>query len=93
MQDEGKLTIRVRSSVDRKKIMVNICDTGKGIMESARNKIFNLFYSSKVTGTGLGLPISKSIIEANEGSLSLEETSGKGTCFLVELPSYSAGKR
>jgi signal transduction histidine kinase len=88
MNDPGTIKIRLYASNDKKKITTRICDSGKGIAENARNRIFNLFYSSKITGTGLGLPISKSIVEANDGHLYLEETSKKGTCFIVELPSY-----
>lgn len=87
MGDEGKLTISVALSKDNTTVDILISDTGHGIMESAKNKIFNLFYSSKITGTGLGLPISKSIIEANGGELFLKETSEEGTSFMVKLPS------
>ena len=93
MGKEGKLSIRVFPSEDRTTVNTRICDTGRGIMENARNKIFNLFYSTKITGTGLGLPISKSIIEANDGELRLEETSKKGTCFIVKLPCAKKMKR
>ncbi|MFC1643923.1 sensor histidine kinase, partial [Candidatus Omnitrophota bacterium] len=87
MGKEGKLTIKAFPSADNTKVNVRMCDTGGGIMAGAQNKIFNLFYSTKITGTGLGLPISKSIIEANDGRLYLEETTKEGTCFIVELPS------
>ena len=87
MEDTGTLTVQAFPSEDGSTVNIRICDTGGGILESARNKIFNLFYSSKITGTGLGLPISKSIVEANEGVLLLEKTSEKGTCFIVKLPS------
>jgi len=68
-------------------VNIRICDTGRGIDENAKNKVFNLFYSGKITGTGLGLPISKSIVETNNGELRLESTSDKGSCFIVTLPS------
>ncbi|MFC1480502.1 sensor histidine kinase, partial [Candidatus Omnitrophota bacterium] len=87
MGKEGKLTIKAFPSADTTTVNIRICDTGGGIMEGAQNKIFNLFYSTKITGTGLGLPISKSIIEANDGQLYLEETNKEGTCFIIELPS------
>ncbi|MBD3426757.1 MAG: transporter substrate-binding domain-containing protein [Candidatus Omnitrophica bacterium] len=86
MGETGKLTIEAFRDEASGMVNVRVCDTGKGILESSRNKIFNLFYSTKITGTGLGLPISKSIIEANDGQLLLEETSKKGTCFIVKLP-------
>ena len=93
MGEEGTLAITAFASDNDSKVSIRICDTGKGIMESAKNKIFNLFYSTKITGTGLGLPISKSIIEANQGELLLEETSEEGTCFIVKLPSSKLKKK
>jgi len=86
MGESGTIIVNVDILEKSKWVSIRICDTGKGIAESARNKIFNLFYSSKITGTGLGLPISKSIIEANNGELSLEETGEEGTCFVLKLP-------
>ena len=79
MEETGILTVKAFPSENGATVNIRICDTGGGIMESAKNKIFNLFYSSKITGTGLGLPISKSIVEANGGVLQLEKTSEKGT--------------
>ncbi|MDD4956917.1 MAG: transporter substrate-binding domain-containing protein [Candidatus Omnitrophica bacterium] len=87
MGQTGKLEIRMFPSDDGTMVNVSIKDTGGGIAESARNKIFNLFYSSKITGTGLGLPISKSIVEAHGGKLLLSETNDLGSTFLVQLPS------
>jgi len=89
----GLLTVKIFPSENGKKVNIRVCDTGQGIAESARNKIFNLFYSSKITGTGLGLPISKSIVEANQGELRLEESSEQGTCFIITLPSAAAAKK
>jgi len=86
MGKKGRLTIHAFLSDDNSTVNVRICDTGRGITESAENEIFNLFYTSKITGTGLGLPISKSIIETNNGRIYLEKTSKKGSCFMVELP-------
>lgn len=87
MGKSGKLTAEAFPSDDKMFVIVRVCDTGGGIAESAKTKIFNLFYSTKITGTGLGLPISKSIIETNGGSLSLESTDETGSCFIVKLPS------
>jgi len=93
MGKTGKLTITSFPSDKDTKVNIRICDTGPGIAESARNKVFNLFYSTKITGTGLGLPISKSIIEANEGDLFLGETGKTGTCFTIQLPSTKTTKK
>lgn len=87
MGESGDLTITLFPSENGSTVNIRISDTGGGIEEAARNKLFSLFYSTKITGTGLGLPISKSIIEANGGTIALEETSGKGTSFVIKLPS------
>jgi signal transduction histidine kinase len=93
MGEEGTLTIKAFLSNNGKIVNLLMYDTGKGIAESAKNKVFDLFYSTKITGTGLGLPISKSIIEANQGELFLEETDEKHTCFIIKLPSSESVKK
>ncbi|MGB2599064.1 MAG: transporter substrate-binding domain-containing protein [Candidatus Omnitrophota bacterium] len=93
MGEKGTLTVEAFPSDNGATVNIRVCDTGKGIMESAKNKVFNLFYSTKITGTGLGLPISKSIVEANQGQLLLEETSEKGSCFIIKLPSSKSLKK
>lgn len=92
MGKKGTLLVKAYPSGDGEMVNISICDTGPGIVESVQNKIFNLFYSTKITGTGLGLPISKSIIEANGGKLYLEKTDNKGTCFVIKLPSSKTKK-
>lgn len=87
MDKKGNLNIEAFPSDDLSTITIRIADTGCGIPEDIRGKIFDLFYSSKITGTGLGLPISKSIIETNHGRLILEKTDSKGTSFRIQLPS------
>ncbi len=86
MGEKGRLTIKSLITNDNM-VAIKISDTGDGILDVAKKKVFNLFYSTKITGTGLGLPISKSIIEANEGQLYLEYTGEKGSCFTIKLPS------
>ena len=86
MAGKGKITVHAFLSDNNTTVTVRVCDTGGGIMESAQKKVFSLFYTTKITGTGLGLPISKSIIEANNGELYMEKSSKKGTCFIIKLP-------
>jgi len=93
MGETGKLTIKAFPSDNNMTVNIRVCDTGPGIMESARTKIFNLFYSTKLTGTGLGLPISKSIIEANNGQLDLDQSNDKGSCFIIKLPSSRSSNK
>jgi signal transduction histidine kinase len=61
-------------------------DSGIGMDQETLNKAFTLFFSSKGTGTGLGLFISDKIAQAHGGSIELESKLGVGTRFVVRLP-------
>jgi len=65
---------------------IKITDTGIGIAEEKKNRVFEPFYSSKTNGTGLGLSLSKKIIDAHGGNLELESEIGKGTQVMITLP-------
>jgi signal transduction histidine kinase len=67
-------------------VWVRIADNGAGIDPAVRDRIFNPFYTSKEHGTGLGLPITKKIVEAHGGSIDLESTAGAGTEFVLTFP-------
>ncbi|MCK4806421.1 MAG: hypothetical protein KAT09_02180 [Candidatus Aegiribacteria sp.] len=74
-------------------VIVEIADTGKGIPFADQKRIFKTGFSTRRGGWGLGLTLSKRIIEQNHnGSLRLEASSpGKGTTFIIKLPSSSEG--
>ena len=75
---------------DGKYIMIQISDNGAGIDESIREKIFDPFFSTKSTGTGLGLSMCYSIIRKHDGHISCKSKAGEGTTFTIYLPaSYS----
>lgn len=71
-------------------VIILISDTGIGIAEKSLDKIFDRFYQVDSTdnqkGTGIGLALAKSIIEAHKGKISVRSMEGKGTTFVVELP-------
>ncbi len=67
-------------------IVVKIIDTGVGISEENRKKLFSPFFTTKKNGTGLGLAITYRIIENHKGRISVASEPGKGTTFSVELP-------
>ncbi|MFQ5677298.1 MAG: PAS domain-containing sensor histidine kinase, partial [bacterium] len=71
--------VHVRSLAKRKKVVVSIKDTGTGIEKKQMQQIFDLYFSTNKNGTGLGLPISKRIIEANGGEMYLDSKVNKGT--------------
>ncbi len=74
---------------------IRFSDTGTGISSETINKIFEPFFSTKgawakdnlgITGTGLGLSVTHSIIEQHNGTISVESEEGKGTTFIIKLP-------
>ncbi|RMF95808.1 MAG: GAF domain-containing protein, partial [Candidatus Schekmanbacteria bacterium] len=67
-------------------VCVRISDTGGGIPPNILNNIFNPFFTTKNTGIGLGLAITKKIIESHHGSISIENNLGKGIVFEFSLP-------
>ncbi len=87
IEDTGKVTISASAGADC--IEIRIHDTGKGIPESVRDKIFQSGYTSKPAGqgTGLGLTLSKRIIvDLHGGELDFESRPGEGTTFKIQLP-------
>ena len=68
-------------------------DDGEGIEPETLKKILNPFFTTKEKGSGLGLPIVKSIIEAHQGSLKINSTIGVGTTIIITLPDLAARKR
>lgn len=67
-------------------VLVSIQDNGPGIPEELRSKIFEVFYSTRGGGTGLGLPIAQRIMETHGGWIELVSEVGKGTTFLLHVP-------
>ena len=65
---------------------VEIKDQGTGIKQGEINRIFDSFYSTKEKGTGLGLYITRRIVNNNGGNIYLESKEGKGTTFYLEFP-------
>ncbi|MCF6157430.1 MAG: two-component sensor histidine kinase [wastewater metagenome] len=84
MENGGELMIR--TSKDKKNIQIDITDTGTGIPKDNIDKIFHVYFSTKKTGTGLGLPTTKRIIEEHKGTISLYSEEGMGTKFSIQLP-------
>ncbi|MDO4996994.1 MAG: ATP-binding protein, partial [Bacilli bacterium] len=79
------------NSKDRCNLRINVSDTGKGISEEDINNIFNKFYrgednkDSDISGAGLGLSITKSLVELMDGKINVNSNEGEGTTFLVTL--------
>ena len=84
MPDGGKLTIKAFST--NGKIIINVEDTGVGIPESVKAKLFTPLFTTKSKGQGLGLAVVKRLVEGLNGTISLESEEGKGTKFTIQLP-------
>ena len=83
--DECRITFSV--APDNGQIVFGIKDTGIGMDEATSKKLFTLFFSSKgIKGTGLGLYITKNIIEQHGGTITVASSPGKGSCFTITLP-------
>lgn len=84
MPDGGNLDIETKSK--NQKFYIEISDTGKGIPKNIQSKIFDLYFTTKKDGGGIGLSICKNIMEAHEGKLYFESKIEKGTTFTMEFP-------
>lgn len=80
-----RLTIRSRLTLNNN-IQIEVEDNGPGINEDQKQKILTPFYTTKADGTGMGLSISRSLIEAHEGAFHFDSTYGKGATFYFTLP-------
>jgi len=84
MPDGGQLTIDVAAPDGAVKI--DIADTGVGMSAEARERLFEPFFTTKPRGVGLGLAVTKRLVEAHNGSIDVDTEEGSGTRFTVVLP-------
>ena len=84
MPDGGKIEVDISSSNDKAEISVK--DSGSGIPEEVRSKIFLPFFTTKQEGTGLGLALVQKIIVSHSGSIDVESKEGEGAVFRIVLP-------
>lgn len=80
----GVLT--VRSRVVNGAVELALQDTGRGMPPEVRERVFEPFFSTKEGGTGLGLAVSRQIVQAHGGAIDCESAPGQGTTFVVRLP-------
>jgi two-component system NtrC family sensor kinase len=85
---EGKGIITVRTRVEQASIILEVSDTGQGIPEDIRDRIFEPGFTTKGKGkgTGLGLSIARKIMEEHGGSIDFTTETGRGTTFRLTLP-------
>ena len=84
--DGRRATITVTEKLLQKMVQITVHDNGAGIAEAVRSKIFTPNFTTKNSGTGLGLAMCKGIVEECKGNIWFETVLGEGTTFFVELP-------
>lgn len=80
----GRVEVSTRSEHD--KVIVQVKDTGRGIPERIRNNIFDLYFTTKKDGGGIGLAVCQNIIKVHDGRIDFESVEGEGTIFTILIP-------
>jgi hypothetical protein len=84
MPEGGKIT--VSTGVDQGMLRISVADTGKGIPDDLKARVFSPFFTTKAEGSGLGLVIARRTVTNYGGRILLESGEGVGTCFTIYLP-------
>jgi PAS domain S-box-containing protein len=86
----GGSELTIKSRVDDGQLLISVSDTGVGLPPEEADQIFSAFFTTKDNGTGMGLPISRSIIESHGGRLWAAGAPGRGATFQFTLPATVA---
>lgn len=86
MPDGGRLRVKTKYDRGSSLALAYISDTGTGIAPEDQPRIFDVFFTTKSGGTGLGLPLVHRIIDEHRGFIDLESAPGRGTVFTIALP-------
>jgi PAS domain S-box-containing protein len=86
----GGRELAIKSEAGDAQLLISVSDTGVGLPPEQADQIFRAFFTTKDNGTGMGLPISRSIIESHGGRLWAVDNSGPGTTFQFTLPTTVA---
>lgn len=87
----GKLYISAQLRGD-KQVEISVMDNGPGIEKGHLAKVMEAFYTTKSQGTGLGLAVVQSVVQAHKGTIEVKSEVGKGSCFTLVLPLHRIGE-
>jgi signal transduction histidine kinase len=90
MGQEGTLSVRTAYRPEAVAILVSVEDTGVGMTGETRSRIFDLFFTTKPNGTGLGMAIAQSVVNLHGGNIQVESAPGRGTMVHVHLPAEAS---
>jgi signal transduction histidine kinase len=86
MEPGGELRVKTEFLEKSRAVLISVADNGSGVAAENLPRLFDAFFTTKQQGTGLGLPITKRIIEEHQGDITVESEPDKGTTFHVRLP-------
>ena len=86
--DGGRIDVQVGENLAGTQVWLRVADDGPGIDHLTRERLFSPFHSSKAKGTGLGLPISRKLVDAHGGYIEVNSEPGQGSEFIVTLPKH-----
>jgi signal transduction histidine kinase len=86
-------TLRIQARLAGRKVQVLVSDTGTGILPEHLDKIFDLYFTTKPKGSGIGLSMVYRTVQMHDGEIEIESTPGKGTTFRILLPRPEQSER
>lgn len=88
IKEKGHIKTNIRK--EKEFVVIEVCDDGEGINESIKDEVGTPFLTTKPSGSGLGIPICKSVLEEHGGSFEIKSNeSGRGCCVIVKIPMMS----
>jgi two-component system sensor histidine kinase FlrB len=93
IESASGVTVTLRAAVVENEIVLSVVDDGPGIPEPLHRRVIEPFFSTRATGTGLGLAVAKTVAEAHDGRLELDSAVGRGTTASLILPLVSTVER
>src|ERR1700685_2058177 len=83
---EGSGELRLRVSAEGEAVMMEVADNGPGIPEDLRDKVFQLYFTTKQRGSGIGLAMTYRAVQLHNGTIDFTSEDGRGTTFSLRFP-------